>query len=194
MLSARIGRKKCFNVMCFWAIAGTLICITTKTNKWQMVVGRIVAYVYIGMELALVPVTQTELVPAAVRGATVGTYQSALLLGQLIGALICRGTAELAGDKSWHIPFGLLFVIPVIMLCSVWYIPESPRWLLQKGRHEEALHNLRLLRQGKFTEEEIMQEYTECMSTLNLTVEKGRFVELFQGSKWIDTSSSFPRT
>lgn len=60
--------------MCFWAIAGTLICITTKTNKWQMVVGRIVAYVYIGMELALVLVIQTELVLAAVRGAIVGIY------------------------------------------------------------------------------------------------------------------------
>ncbi|KAH7385377.1 general substrate transporter [Phaeosphaeria sp. MPI-PUGE-AT-0046c] len=64
ILSARIGRKKCFDVMCIYAIIGTLICITTRTNKWQMVVGRIVAYVYIGMELALVPVTQTELVPA----------------------------------------------------------------------------------------------------------------------------------
>jgi SP family sugar:H+ symporter-like MFS transporter len=183
ILSARIGRKKCFMIMCFYAILGTIVCITSTTNKWQMIAGRIIAYVYIGMELALVPVTQTELVPASVRGATVGTYQSALLLGQLLGAVICRGTAEMADDRSWRVPLGLLFVIPTFMLCAVWYIPESPRWLLQKGRNDEALNNLRLLRQGKFTEEQIMQEYIECQSTLSATVDKGNFMEMFQSSK-----------
>jgi len=148
-----------------------------------MIAGRILAYVYIGMELALVPVTQSELVPAPVRGAVVGTYQSALLVGQLLGSLICRGTGELAGDKSWRIPLGLLFIIPVTMLCSVWYIPESPRWLLMKDRPEQAMENLRLLRQGKFTEEQIQQEFREFQSTLNATVKKGKFSEMFQGSK-----------
>ena len=183
LLSAKIGRKKCFMVMCFWAILGAIICITSTTNKWQMVLGRIISYVYIGMELALVPVTQSELVPAAVRGATVGTYQSALLVGQLIAALMCRGTGELTDDKSWRIPLGMLFIIPTIMLCTIWYIPESPRWLLQKDRPEEAMRNLTLLRKGKFSEEQILQEYQEFQSTLNVTTEKGSFTELFQGSE-----------
>lgn len=170
--------------MCFWAILGAIICITTTRNKWQMVVGRIVSYVYIGMELALVPVTQSELVPAPVRGATVGTYQSALLIGQLIASLVCRGTGNIDDDRSWRIPLGILFIIPTIMLCAVWYIPESPRWLLQKDRPEEAIANLRLLRQGKFTEEEIQQEYREFQGTLNATAKRGRFIELFQGSMY----------
>lgn len=194
ILSAKIGRKKCFMIMCFWAILGTIVCITSTTNKWQMVAGRILAYVYIGMELALVPVTQSELVPAAVRGATVGTYQSALLCGQLIASVICRGTGDINDDRSWRIPLGLLFIIPSIMLCAVWYIPESPRWLLQKDRPEEALANLRLLRQGKFTEEQILEEYKEFQSTLNVTVEKGKFAELFQGSKSIHFTKPWGNT
>ena len=169
--------------MCLYAIAGTIVCITSKHNKWQMVVGRIIAYVYIGMELALVPVTQSELVPAAVRGATVGTYQSSLLFGSLIGSLICRGTGQLTGDEAWRIPLGMLFIIPTVMLCTVWYIPESPRWLLQKGRCEEAMVNLRLLREGKYSEEDILAEFQEFQSTLNATVKKGRMVELFNGCK-----------
>jgi MFS family permease len=153
------------------------------TNKWQMVVARIVSYVYIGMELALVPVTQSELIPAPVRGATVGTYHSALLIGQLIASLICRSTGDINDGSYWRIPLGILFIIPAIMLCTVWYIPESPRWLLQTDSPEEAIKNLRLWRQGKFTEEEIQQEYRGFQSTLNMTVEKGRFIELFQGIK-----------
>ncbi|KAJ8112649.1 hypothetical protein OPT61_g5023 [Boeremia exigua] len=181
MLSAKIGRKKCFMVMCFYSILGILVCITSTTNKWQVVAGRIIANVYIGMELAIVPVTQSELVPAPVRGATVSTYQTGLLVGHLIAALICRGTGELAGDKSWRIPFGTVFLIPCLMLLTVWHIPESPRWLLMKGRPEEAMDNLRLLRQGKFSEDEIQQEYQEFQNNLEINVEKGKVMEIFQG-------------
>lgn len=167
--------------MCVWAEIGGIILITSQ-NRWQMVVGRIIAYIYIGMELALVPVLQSELTPAPVRGFIVGTYQSSLLLGQLIGALVIRGTSTLSGEKAFRIPLGLLFVIPTLLFCGIWYVPESPRWLLAKGREEEAMHSLRLLREGSFTDEEIEAEFREFRSTLDRTVEKGRFRELFQGS------------
>ena len=79
ILSRRYGRKKTFFIMCMWALVGAIILVTSQ-HKEQMLVGRIVAYIYIGMELALVPVLQSELTPAPVRGFVVGTYQSGLLV------------------------------------------------------------------------------------------------------------------
>ena len=78
-ISRRWGRKICMFVMCIWAIIGAIIVVTANQGA-QMIIGRIVAYIYIGMELSLVPVLQSELVPAAVRGFVVGTYQSGLLV------------------------------------------------------------------------------------------------------------------
>lgn len=82
-ISNRFGRRKALFTMCFWAIAGAAIMITSRV-KQQMMAGRIIAYVYIGMELALVPVFQSELVPAEIRGFAVGTYASGLLVRTII--------------------------------------------------------------------------------------------------------------
>ena len=67
--------------MCLWALLGAVILVTAR-HKEQMLAGRIVAYVYIGMELAIVPVLQSELTPAPIRGLVVGTYQSGLLVSR----------------------------------------------------------------------------------------------------------------
>ena len=45
-------------------------------------------------------------------------------IGQLIQNVICRATSTLDGNKSWRIPFGILFVIPVILICGVKFLPE----------------------------------------------------------------------
>ncbi|KAF7552933.1 hypothetical protein G7Z17_g3987 [Cylindrodendrum hubeiense] len=181
LLSRRLGRRKTLFIMCFWAILAAIILITSR-HRAQMIVGRTIAYVYIGMELALVPVLQSELVPAEVRGLVVGTYQSGLLFGQLIMAIICRGTSELEGHSSWRIPLGLFFVIPSILAVGIWWIPESPRWLLTRDRSEEARESLKLLRQGAYTEEEIQAEFNEIQISLERVTESGSFKELFQGS------------
>lgn len=79
IISRKWGRRVCMLVMSGWAIVAAIILVTSQ-HREQMLAGRIIAYVYIGMELALVPVLQSELVPARVRGFVVGTYQSALLV------------------------------------------------------------------------------------------------------------------
>jgi len=103
---------------------------------------------------------------------------------------------------SWRLPFGLLFVLPVLIICSVWAIPEvsfssasprpprqlttarryqSPRWYLLKGRKEDALGALTRLRRGCFSDEEIRKEIEELQVILDETVEQGSFGELFRG-------------
>ncbi|RYP48055.1 hypothetical protein DL768_005977 [Monosporascus sp. mg162] len=180
-ISRRWGRKKCMFIMCAWAIVGAIILLTSHT-KQQMLAGRIVAYIYIGMELALVPVLQSELTPAPVRGLVVGTYQSGLLLGQLIQSLVCRATSALEGDRSWRIPLGLFFIIPTIIACGVWFMDESPRWLLIKGREEEARASLQALRQGKFSQAQIDAELEEQKASLAMDAEKGNLKEIFFGT------------
>lgn len=78
-ISRKFGRRWCMFSMCIWAIIGATILVTSQ-KKEQMLVGRIIAYIYIGMELAVVPVFQSELVPRRVRGFIVGTYQFGLFV------------------------------------------------------------------------------------------------------------------
>lgn len=61
---------------------------------------------------------------------------------------------------------------------------KSPRWLLVQNRSEEALHSLKLLRQGRYTDEEIDEEFSEIQHSLSVTVEKGSAKELFVGSTY----------
>lgn len=55
-----------------------------------------------------------------------------LQFGSLIVNSVCRGTSGLPGNEAWKIPFGLFFVIPVIVMALIFGIPEvkSPTVLL----------------------------------------------------------------
>lgn len=180
IISARLGRRAVMYAMCGWALVGAIILVTAQ-HREQILAGRVVVYVYIGMELAVVPVFQSELVPSRVRGFVVGSYQSGLLFGQLLASLVCRGTSTIDGNNSWRVPMGLLFIIPSIVGCGAFFMPESPRWLLLKGRDAEALESLTALRRGKYSEDQIKQELLDVQNTIDLTASKGSWIELFQG-------------
>lgn len=97
-------------------------------------------------------------------------------------SIICFGTQKIDDDRQWKIPFGLFFIIPTIVAASIWFVPESPRWLLLKGREEEATVALHKLRDGCFTEEEINAELDDMRAIMAVESEKGTFMDLFKAS------------
>ena len=142
---------------------------------------RILNYLYAGMELSVVPVYQSEIVPAPVRGMIVGTYQLSLILGRWIINAVCRGTSGIQGNRAWRTPLGLFYIVPTIILSLIWFVPESPLWLLTKNRVEEARANLHKLREGAFTCEETEEQFQQLQYALEVEQKQGTFKEIFQG-------------
>ncbi|KAJ5110665.1 hypothetical protein N7532_001200 [Penicillium argentinense] len=180
LISQKYGRRRCMFAMSCYALVTATITVTSQT-KAQILAARILNYIYVGMELSVVPVYQSEIVPAPVRGFVVGTYQLSINMGGVIINGICRGTSTIEGNNSWRIPFGLFYAIPSIILCLIWFIPESPRWLLLQGRTDEAEKSLKRLRHGILTDDAIAAELASLKLGLAIEPEKGAFTELFQG-------------
>ncbi|KAJ0295984.1 hypothetical protein COL5a_003047 [Colletotrichum fioriniae] len=166
LTSARFGRRTTMIVMSIYALISATV-VVTSTTKEQILVGRILNYVYVGFELAVVPVYQSEIVPAP--------------LGGLVINSICRGTSSFQDSRAYRIPFGLFYVIPSIVLALIWFIPESPRWLLLRDRVEEARKAHYLLREGTMSEDDISHEFSKIQQSLLDEPEQGRTKELFQG-------------
>lgn len=116
-ISSRYGRRMTIFCMSIWALCAATILVTSGVshNKWQLLVGRVLNYVYIGMELTSVPVYQSEVVPGPVRGLAVGSYQFSLGIGGLLVNSICRGTSEIKDDRSWCAYLGGLCSVASLM-------------------------------------------------------------------------------
>ena len=51
-------------------------------------------------------------------------------------------TAPIAGKASYLIPLGLIYIVPFIIAGGLFFIPESPRWLMEQGKVEKARRSL----------------------------------------------------
>jgi SP family sugar:H+ symporter-like MFS transporter len=166
--------------MSLWAMMSATV-LVTATRREQVLAGRILNYAYIGMELATCPPFQAEIVPAPIRGFAVGTYQTSLLLGGIIINSVCRGTSTLTTNASWRIPIGLFYIVPVTVASCVWFIPESPRWLVLNNREQEALESLQKLRGANPS-----YNADDDLALLKLSLaeenNQGRYIDLFRGS------------
>ena len=77
-----------------------------------------------------------------IRGRIVSLQQCCINLGILVAFWIQYGTSYLSGDASWRLALGLQMIPTVSLHITMWFMPESPRWLAQRDEHEEALRAL----------------------------------------------------
>ena len=146
-------------------------------DRAMFTVGRIITFGMTGMAIVVVPIYQAETSPEMLRGTFASTIQLMIILGQVVATCVTYGTKNIDSDPGWRIPTGLQLIIPAIILALLPLVPESPRWLLRRGRREEATKNLRKLRPGDGDDE--IQLEIEALIYINNNEEKGTWSEVF---------------
>ena len=139
--SDRFGRR----VALF--LAGIMFCVSAigaavPAHLWQLLAARVLGGLAIGSASLIVPIYIAEIAPAGVRGRLVTLNQLAIVTGILVAFASNYALAHV-NHRSWRWMFGL-GAVPAVALClSLLWIPESPRWLLQRGNRERASTVLR---------------------------------------------------
>jgi SP family sugar:H+ symporter-like MFS transporter len=93
----------------------------------------------------------------------ISIFQCWTSIGALIGTIIDNFTAKMLGKNSYIIPLGLVYIIPVILCAGMFFIPESPRWLLEQHKREKAHKALLWLRPDSETASAELEEIQAAM-------------------------------
>ena len=94
-------------------------------------------------------------------------YQFWTSIGSLIGAIVDNFTSKRPDRSAYLIPLGLIFVVPLIITVGLFFIPESPRWLLLNGKRDQAHAALVWLRPDQEAADREMAEIEDALNREN---------------------------
>ncbi|KAI0683947.1 hypothetical protein BC835DRAFT_1392462 [Cytidiella melzeri] len=145
-----LGRR---GTICLSAFISFATCIWQgATNSWQhLFVARLILGFGIGPKSTTVPVYAAECAPPAIRGALVMMWQMWTAFGIMIGNVMdlafyhVPDTHNIKG-LNWRLMLGSAGVPALLVMLQVYLCPESPRWLIGRGRYEDAYKSLLRLR------------------------------------------------
>ncbi len=137
-LSDRLGRRAIFVVNLFFfvifAIASAFV-----TNTTQLFLVRFLVGVGVGMDIPTSTAYLAEIAPRKQRGRILGSLLNIMwILGAMCSTLIALPLTQWFGDQAWRWMLGLAAIPALLILLGRKGLPESPRWLLSRGRVAEA--------------------------------------------------------
>ncbi|KAF2202177.1 general substrate transporter [Delitschia confertaspora ATCC 74209] len=132
-----LGRKRTILLGTTIMSIGAIIQITSYSVP-QMIVGRIVAGIGNGINTSTAPVWQGETSKASWRGKLIVIEMIMNIFGFSLSNWVTFGFSFTAGSVAWRVPLAFQFIFIFILYATVPWLPESPRWLMAKGRVAEA--------------------------------------------------------
>ncbi|MED4371792.1 sugar porter family MFS transporter [Bacillus licheniformis] len=152
-LTDRFGRRRAImSAAVLYCIGGLGTALAPSTE--YMVAFRIVLGLAVGCSTTIVPLYLSELAPKESRGALSSLNQLMITIGILLSYLINYAFSD-AGAWRWML--GLALIPSISLLIGIFFMPESPRWLLTKGKEEKARRVLSKMRGGERVDQEVKE-------------------------------------
>ncbi|OQE47068.1 hypothetical protein PENCOP_c001G04830 [Penicillium coprophilum] len=157
-------------------------------NIAMLVAGRSIAGLAIGQMSATIPVYCSEVAPPQIRGMLASMQQWMIALGFVVAQWVGYGCSLRDGAFSWRFPLSFCAVPAIVLTCGVWFLPESPRWLIEKGREGKGhsvlarLHLNQNATNNPLLEHELLQIQESLTSEKHSAVRSWR--HLLLSSRW----------
>lgn len=168
VIADKVGRIKTIIFGCLWAVLGAALQSSAQNITWMMF-ARVITGVGTGNLNAVVPVWTAEVSSHDARGAALG-FEFFLNIGGLaIAYWVEFGVRNVETNGfSWRFPLALQEVFLLVLIVTMPFFPESPRWLAKMGREDEARRLLARLRTDDLDEEavEVENELYDIMSVV----------------------------
>lgn len=183
-LSDLVGRKKVMVLsagLFFVAAIGSML----ATNVFWLISFRIIGGLGIGVASMICPLYISEIAPPNYRGRMVALYQLAITIGIVAAYFSNAYLAKMSQgitatgwvhyifvEDIWRAMIGIGLIPSVLFWLGLFIVPESPRWLLLKGKNEKAFETLSKIDPAHASEEMLAVQNS-------MREEKGGFKELF---------------
>ncbi|KAG8858389.1 hypothetical protein FRB96_005274 [Tulasnella sp. 330] len=166
-------------------ILGTII-QTTSHSVGQFIGARFLIGFGVTFAANAAPLLTTELAYPSQRGPLTSTYNSLWYSGAIIAAWTTYGSFRIKSSWSWRLPSALQGLPSILQIALMWFCPESPRWLINKGRDAEALRTLAYYHARGNDQDPLIQfEYNEIKEAIALdraVAEQVSWADLFKTS------------
>lgn len=132
-----------------------------------MYLGRLVLGIGNGFLVTFSNIYCAEAAPAHLRAVLVALFSEWVNIGSIVGAAVTNATSKVLDKSSYQIPLGIQFVVPAVLAAGLFYVPESPRYLVNKGKLAEAKQALAVLRSDSLSADQFELEWVEMVKGID---------------------------
>jgi len=141
-MSSALGRKKSLIAGAVLFVLGSLLC-AFAWSPITLILARVVLGLAIGIATFTAPLYLAEVAPEKIRGSMISLYQLMITTGILVAFL---SDLAFSSTGSWRWMLGVIAIPGLLFLVGVFFLPDSPRWLMMRGRKPDAIKVLKRLR------------------------------------------------
>ncbi|KAF2742853.1 general substrate transporter [Sporormia fimetaria CBS 119925] len=189
LIGDKLGRRRAMILGAFIMIIGVIIQVTAikpYQQTAQFIIGRTITGVGNGINTSTIPTYQAECAKTKNRGLLICIEGGVIAFGTLVAYWVNFGCSYGPPDLTWRFPTAFQLVFGIVVFIGPYFLPESPRWLLTKDRHEDAMRVIAALKGVSVDHEETKLQANIILDSIRASGHKGGntpFSALFTGGK-----------
>ncbi|WOO84078.1 Maltose permease MAL61 [Vanrija pseudolonga] len=188
------GARKTYAVGMLAMIATIFLAVFAQ-NLPMLLAAELLMGIPWGMFQTLSTAYAAEICPIRLRGLLASFVNMAWGIGIFLSSGVTRATLKIDSNWAWRLPYALQWVWPVPLFVGALLIPESPWWLVRKGRIDDAKRALERLARPGYYDERKLDAYVAVMKHTDdldrAEAAKGSYKECFQGTNLRRTEIMF---